>query len=432
MEELYWTHSWDNVTTIHPIALVIIVTLSLAIIFIRRQYVLIPIFLGACFIAPAQRIVIASLDFSSLRILGLVGWIRVILKKETTGFKWNPLDKIIIILAFSRILTYFALWQTTSALIYKLGESYSSVGTYFLLRILIKKVKDIEIAIKGFILISILVAIAFLLEKATARNIFSVFGGVPEITRLRGGRLRCQGAFPHPIIAGCFWAALLPMFMAQLWQKKGKVFGLLGIITSSIIIITTASSTPMMGLMVGLIGFCFYPIRYKVRLIFVGIIFLFLGLSFYMNAPVWAIFARIDIVGGSTGYHRYRLIDSTIRNFKEWWLIGIKSTGHWGFLMYDITNQYVKQAVSGGLITLILFILLIRSVFKNWDKQIKESSFFKDKNILAWAIGLSMSVHLIQFIGVSYFGQISLIWNLSLVFSTISMKNVKNEILHNI
>ena len=42
----------------------------------------------------------------------------------------------------------------------------------------------------------------------------AAMGGVPEITVVREGRLRCQGAFAHPILAGCFWAEQLPLIAA--------------------------------------------------------------------------------------------------------------------------------------------------------------------------------------------------------------------------
>ena len=43
-----------------------------------------------------------------------------------------------------------------------------------------------------------------------------------------------------------------------------------------------------------------------------------------MKAPVWALIQRIDIVGGSSGWHRYELIDQCIKHFSDWWLMGVK------------------------------------------------------------------------------------------------------------
>jgi len=419
--ELHWTSEYDNVTTLHPLGLAAILVLSLAILIVRRKYVLIPIIIIACFISTAQRIVVFRLDFTSLRILVFVGWLRVILKKEFTAFSWNPLDKIIIIWAITRTLTYVLLWKTVPSFVAKLGQAVDMVGMYFLFRMVIRDIDDTVFITKSFIIISIPVFLAFLIEKSTARNIFSILGGVPEYTPIRHGRLRCQGAYPHPIIAGGFWASMIPLFLAMIWQQKNRLFGFLGVITSSTIVITTMSSTPLLGLVAGLIGFCFFGLRYKIKLLFLSLIVALFGLHLYMKAPVWALIYRVGVIGGSTGYHRFRLIDSTIRNFKEWWLIGIKDTAHWGFLMYDITNQYVAQAVRGGLITLILYIFLIRAVFRNLDGKLREPSLTKSNMVYIWSIMAALFVHLVQFLAVSYFGQIIICWNLVLAFSTINL-----------
>ena len=38
-----------------------------------------------------------------------------------------------------------------------------------------------------------------------------------------------------------------------------------------------------------------------------------------MNNPVWHLLARVNVVGGSTGWHRYHLIDKAIEHL-EWWV----------------------------------------------------------------------------------------------------------------
>ena len=51
------------------------------------------------------------------------------------------------------------------------------------------------------------------------------------------------------------------------------------------------------------------------------------------------------------------LIDGAIKHFPEWWLLGTSSTSHWGWhTAFDVTNQYVLEAVRGGLAGLVLFV----------------------------------------------------------------------------
>ena len=60
-----------------------------------------------------------------------------------------------------------------------------------------------------------------------------------------------------------------------------------------------------------------------------GIVMLLMLLHVVMNNPVWHLLTRIDLVGGSTGWYRYKLIDDFIKNFGQWWMLGTISTFGW-------------------------------------------------------------------------------------------------------
>ena len=94
-----------------------------------------------------------------------------------------------------------------------------AVGAYYIGRTYIKNRYDFQRMVIVLGWISIIVAFLFLIERASGRNMFSIFGGVPEITLIRDGRLRCQGPFSHPIMAGVFWASILPWYVA-FWFNK--------------------------------------------------------------------------------------------------------------------------------------------------------------------------------------------------------------------
>ena len=82
-----------------------------------------------------------------------------------------------------------------------------------------------------------------------------------------------------------------------------------------------------------------------------------------MKAPVWALITHIDLTGSSSGYHRYYLVDDCIRHFSDWWLLGYKDYDKWGFMMFDLCNQFVVQAVVGGLLSLVAYILIFSRSF---------------------------------------------------------------------
>ena len=72
---------------------------------------------------------------------------------------------------------------TADALKYKMGVMYDIIGMYFLFRCLVREWEDVARAMLGFAIVSAPVALAFLVEYSTGRNMFSAFGGVPEINR---------------------------------------------------------------------------------------------------------------------------------------------------------------------------------------------------------------------------------------------------------
>ena len=248
-EHVVGTSAYGNQTIVHPVGLLAVAVLGLCVLFLPRKWSVIPFLVMACFISSAQRIIVVGLDFNFLRIMVLFGVGRLFLKKEYLGFFWKPLDKVLVLWTISSIVFNVIQEGTTSALINRLGFAFDAFGMYFLFRCLIRDWVDVEHIILGFILIAIPIACFLLAEKSTGRNMFSVFGGVPEITRIRGGRMRCQGAFAHPILAGCFWAAVMPLIAAFCWKSaKGIILAITGLIASLVIVFCCASSTPAWAL----------------------------------------------------------------------------------------------------------------------------------------------------------------------------------------
>ncbi len=415
MSESFGGGIWADHTTIHPVGLLLVLICGFALLIIPRRQAIWPILIMACFVATAQRVVIFTLDFNMLRLMVLFGFIRLFLRKELS-FQWLPLDKVLIALAVAKTLIHTVQTGSASTLVFELGESFDTIGLYFLFRCLIRTWKDVEQVAMAFIFISIPLAVFFLNEHLTRENLFSAFGGVPEYTMMRQGRLRCQGAFPHPIIAGAFWAAVMPLMAATLWGGLTKgIWVLLGLVSASWIVIATASSTPVFAVLIGILGGAMFIFREHMKVIRWGILFTLIGLHMVMKAPVWHLIARVSAVGGSTAYFRFAIIDGAVNNVREWWLLGTPSTAHWFWGAQDITNQFVLMGVRGGMLTLILFVigiaLAFRGVGRIWRSEIDNNAHLA----LAWGFGAALLVHCANFIGVSYFGgQITMVWYLLL------------------
>jgi hypothetical protein len=404
-------------TTVHPLGLLAVAVLGLCVLVLPRRWSVLPLLVMACFISSAQRIVVIGLDFNFLRIMVLFGVIRLVQRKEHLGFVWKPLDTVMVFWAIIKAVFFVIRVGTFSAVVNRLGFAFDAFGMYFLFRCLIRDWKDVNQVILGCIWISIPVAFFFLIELRTGRNLFAIFGGLHEITLIREGRLRCQGAFSHAILAGCFWASLMPLFATFWWKStQDRIWAITGVVTSMIIVICCASSTPVMGVFAALIGGLFFFLRRQMRLVRWAILLTLTALHLVMQAPVWHLVSRASAVGGSTGWHRYNLINQTITHFDEWWLGGCSAykVASWGITAGDVTNQYIAEGITSGLLTMCLFIAIIVIAFRKVGRLWRSRRRDPHQLALSWAFGTSLFVHCTVFVGVTYFGQIQIIWYLLL------------------
>ncbi len=414
---LEWTRGgWANTTMVHPVGLALLIACVVAMLLVPRRYAVLPLFVMMC-LAARQRVSIISLDWDFVRIMILVGWARILIRKETTGFRFHRLDLVALIWSIAATFGYVMQQASSTALVLRLGATIDTFGAYMFFRVVLRSWRDIVTTIRGMVLVAIPVAGAFLIEKSTGRNMFSVFGGVPPVTAVREGRLRCQGAFAHPILAGSFWAAILPLFISLWWGMKERVLCVIGVAATMLIVFACSSSTPVAAVGIAGIGWSVYFVRAYMTTIRWSILAILVMLQLVMQKPVYHLISRIDLVGGSTGWHRYHLFDQFIRRVDEWFLFGTKSTAHWGYGLHDVTNQYVLEAVRGGIIPLIAFVAMIVIAFRAVGAALRASKGDRATTAIAWGIGVSLLTHSIIFFAVSYFGQIVVLWNLSLALT---------------
>jgi len=393
-------------TIVHPIGFAVLIVLIIFTLKVKRQYIGIPLLFLMMAIPSAQRVVIASLDFSFVKILVLVAVARIYSNKKEFNLRVEKPDIILRHWALWSIFSYGVLIGGFSGVVTRAGFMIDAVGAYYVGRACIQTTEDMRKVTMFIGLMAIPMVWFFLVERGAGRNIFSIFGGVPDITLIRKGRLRCQGPFSHPIMAGVFWAAFLP-WLGALWMgtetKKYKIAVFIGCVV--IIIGNTASSTPVMAVLFSLLGFVMFRVRDKLSFIKKSMIGLLVGLHLVMEKPVWHLISRVDLSGGSTGWHRYHLINEAINHIDGWWLFGTLSTVHWGAGLGDVTNQYILEGVRGGLLGMILFIVFFLRVFTLLGRAIKVTSS-KAELWLYWASGVMLFAHMMNFLAVSYFGQV--------------------------
>ena len=370
----------------------------------------------ACFVPSAQRILIAGLNFDVLRLMIVAGTVRVVIWSEYRQFTWVGLDYAMVAWAIVGTTVYTMQQGDVAGLVFKLGASYDALGTYFLFRCVLKEWRDLDRITLMLGIIALPVLVLFLVEYVTARNPFAMLGGVPLVTAVRDGKLRCQGPYAHPILSGCFWAIPIPLIASQWWThiRARQVVAIVGTVCALGIIVLCSSSTPILSIAGAAIGAMAFALRRHMAHVRMCVLGLLIFLHIVMKGPVWSLLAKVDVLGGSTGWHRYHLIDECIKHFEEWAALGTRDTGHWGYGLTDVTNQYILEGVRGGLITMVLFVVLLWIAFKYVGDIWKAVEVNAACMALSWGVGVAVFVHALNFIGVSYFGQIIFLWYLTL------------------
>ena len=396
-------------THLEPLGLAILLTCIALLLIVKRRAATFPFLVVVCFLSLTQRVVIAGLDFNFLRLMIVAGIARVAMRGEWRGPRLHELDVAFISAIVGSYSIAVLRAGEVSYLVTVLGNTLDALGIYFLFRILIRSWGDLDQFGKYVSIVLLMIALFFLVEWATLRNYFSLFGPIPEFTELHKGEHRAKGAFAHGLLAGCFAVTLLPLIVVRWWNPRAnKLLVIGGALSALAIIVACASSTPFLALAAGIGATFLFPLRANLRLIRWGVFGLLVFLHIVMKAPVWHLAARINIFGGSTGWHRFNLIDKFIANFDDWWLMGTSYTGHWGGNLVDVTNAFVLWGLRGGLLGLTLYIVMVTLAFRRVGWLIRRAEGHRVQLVYAWAIGVALFCHMVSHFAISYFAQILL------------------------
>jgi hypothetical protein len=403
-------------TILHPIVLVAMLIAVALIFLLPRKYVIWPVLCAAVLIPLGQEILIGGLHFFVLRILTIAVAMRMLgaMLSSTEGILGNgfgTFDIVFLLWAFFRAIAGLLIFSfNPGAIAFQGGFLLDAIGGYFVLRYLIQDDEDIYRTIRAFAVICCVLAVCMTFEKIFQINVFGFLGGVRPYPEIRNGSVRSQGPFQHELLAGSFGATLLPLFFL-LWKTgKSTVLAVLGAIAATVIVFTSHSSTPMLAYGAGVLTICAWPLRKNMRLIRWGTVFSLICLHLVMKAPVWFLIARVDVVGGSSGYHRAKLVDDFIMHFRDWWLIGTTENARWGFNMWDMCNQFVAEGQVGGLATFICFVAIICMCFSRIGIARRAVADDPKKEWVFWALGAALFSHVVGFFGISYFDQTRFAW----------------------
>lgn len=396
----------------NPFAVIFFLISAIALFAVPRKWAPVALFAGCCYMTMGQGINLGSISLPIYRMLLLVGLVRVLVKGERLAGELNTIDKLVMGWAgWTVFASFFHEGGPGSGPVYAAGYAFNLIAVYFLIRIWCTDLHEVTgvLVLLAFLLAPI--AIEMVSEKFLKINQFSVFGGVPHEVAIREGKYRAQGPFRHPILAGTVGATCIPLFIG-IW-KRHRFAGMVGVASGVCMTLASASSGPAMSAMAGVFAVVMWRFRNLTKLARYAAIAAYFGLAIVTGEPGYYVMKRIDISGGSTGYHRARLIESAFEHFGEWWLFGTDYTRHWmatGVSFSpnhaDITNYYLVFGVTGGLVAMLLVIALLLVAFK-WVGVVYRSHFDdspKDSYMI-WCLGAGLFAHATTSISVSYFDQ---------------------------
>jgi hypothetical protein len=380
---------------------------SAAQLLLPRRLAALALLMTFAWIPRAQVVELGDIKITAFRLIIAVGVVRGLLRHERLPSPFSSMDLAWVLWSMAMVATWTL--HTSNDLAFRVGLVWDYLGAYYLIRLSLSSYADIERLFMMFCAVLIPVALLMLIERHTGENPLGDIGGLP--TQWREGKFRAAGSFSHPILAGTVGATCLLMGLT-LWRLRAG-FGILGILTGAAIVYASASSGPMMMTAFGICGLALW--RYRARL--KGIRWSLLGLALIvqlaMQDPIYFLMAKIDVVGGSTGWHRARLIQASFEHFGEWWLAGTDRTIHWmptgiqaNDQHTDLTNHFLAMGVIGGLPVLVPFVAAVILLIRRVDREFVGAVEAEDRHqFLAWSVGALMFAHATNFLSANLFDQ---------------------------
>ena len=377
-----------------------------------RRLALVPLFATALFLPLNQGVLVGPYNFYAIRIVLAVGMLRLLLRGERPAGGLQSIDGWMFAMSAWTIASSLLRVDASTAFTYAAGSVFNALGTYLIFRAFIDSAEAVTATCRIVAWMLVPVAVEMVLEHATQRNYFSVLGGGVMVPAVREGGVRAQGAFGHAILAGTVGAAFLPL-CAPLWRRF-RASAIVGVCACAAMVAACSSSGPLLSSLFAVIALGTFGLRAHMRKVRYLLLAAYLALDLVMKVPAYYLLARIDLAGGSTGWHRAALIQASLDHFGEWWVCGTDTTRHWmasgvGWSTHhtDITNHYIALGVLGGLPLLLLFVALLTRGFSLAGSAANrcDAAMVDAQPALAWALGSALFVHAASLVSVSYFDQ---------------------------
>lgn len=378
---------------------------------------------GVLYLIQAKGYLVFGLNIYPVRFLEIAGCVRVMARREFSFNKFNQIDGVFVL--FYSFTSIVFLMRSTEGFAYQIGIAIDASLCYFIFRGMIWNIDDLKWFLRMFPNLLFPFMILLLVERIKAYNPFGLMGASFDIQFFRDGVPRCMGSFRHPAIMGTLGASFLPLYIGLFLTKIDRIRALFGIALCFGIVWLSNSGGPITAVFACMIGWGFWFMRKKFFLVRRSLVVLIVLLALVMKSPIWYLPARISSITGGDGWHRSYLMQMAISHIDKWWVAGmpILETRDW-FPYYvasggaDITNIFISFGITGGILSIILFIYLLTKTYQNLGKALaavrfEHSPLIRDEYLL-WGLGVMLFVHIVTWLGITYFDQFYVIWFMQL------------------
>jgi len=147
---------------------------AIALLGLPRRWAPVPLLVGACYMTIGQVIDVGPFSFTVIRLLVLVGFIRILMRGERLAGGMNSLEWLMVLWAGWALLSSIFHKEPLAALTFRLGLVFNACGIYFLLRTFCQSLDDVMGLCRISMILLAPLAVEMLYEALASHNLFSL------------------------------------------------------------------------------------------------------------------------------------------------------------------------------------------------------------------------------------------------------------------
>lgn len=296
-----------------------------------------------------------------------------------------------------------ALYNTTefSDFVTSAVSQTTDIGmAYFFGRITIQSLRDLRLflllMLPGLAVMGATIAVESILHKHLLQPLVGELTGIvrryPVDTRM--GLMRARGPFPHPILAGAFFASFLPLYWMSGIRGWPRIVG----IVTSFSAVFTVSSAAMLALSVssGLMIYNWLSDRISNlswRMFFIVLSIVVFFLEFATKSGSFNLIMRYASLNSDSAFNRVLIwrygTDNVVKN--PWFGIGYADWERPSWMFSgSIDHYWLINAIQFGIIPPMMMAIVTLMAIVGVVRQIRGASFVDRRALIGLAIAMAV------------------------------------------